>query len=86
MKVVKRCVRAEAAGRVQEMWAILCGTRENRLQRIVIEPPTHLSLNKPIGEQNSAEENATDTLLRLAEGLTRHCLASSIQPDPLCRT
>ena len=86
MKVVKCYVRAEGAGWVQEMWVILRETRKNRPQRTAIEPLTHLSLNKPAGEQNSGEENARDTLLCLAEELTKHCLANSIQPDPLCRT
>jgi hypothetical protein len=85
MNVVKWSVRVGT--RERGTWAILPETRENRPQMIVTELLTHLSLNKPACEQDTAEENARDTFVSSSrERLTRHCLANSIQPDPLCRT
>jgi hypothetical protein len=84
-KVAKWRVRVALAGRRRGTWAILCETRENRPERIVTKSLIHLSLKKLIGEQNTAEKNAR-RILCLAKGLTRHCLAISIQPDSLCRT
>ena len=46
------------AGRGRGMWAILRETRENRPEKIAAEPLIHLSLNKLIGKQKTADKNA----------------------------
>jgi hypothetical protein len=81
-RVAKWGVRVSVVVRVRGTWAILRETRENRPERVVTKPLVHLSLKKLIGEQKTAEKNAR-RILCLAKGLTRHCLAISIQPDPL---
>ena len=84
-KVAKWRVRVSVAVRARGTWVIPRETRENRPEKVVTKPLIHLSLKKLIGEQKTAERNAR-RILCLAKGLTRDCLAISIQPDPLCRT
>jgi hypothetical protein len=45
-------------GRGCGMWATLRETRENRPEKIVAEPLIHLSFNRLIGEQKTADKNA----------------------------
>lgn len=89
MEAARQRVEAKVKERMAQV--ALHETLVNMPRWFVTEPPIHLSLNELRSEQYAAEdgwETESDTFLcpgQKIKGLTRHCLASSIQPDPLCR-